>query len=164
MLHVALYITTLILVLCQSVIYNFNDLTLCLLLLRYYISCYYNHICCSNNNVVTTGNSVTRDCDIVICYCNVHFVLLHRCPLQYNVTVAMLPMSVLYNVICYHVTCSYCICCCFNVICCYWIFTCCCCFQPQTTGNMTRLHHSLGRGNSDCRKHSQPVVRMDIVE
>ena len=145
-------------VICYVVLYYY------LLLLWHYISCYYNHICCSNNDVVTTGNTVTSDCDIVICYYNVHFVLLHRCPLQYNVTVAMLPMSVLFNVICYLVTCSYCICCCFDVICCYWIFTCCCCFQMQTTGNMTRLHHSLGRGNSDCRKHSQPVVRMDIVE
>ena len=37
MLHVTLYMytTTLIFVLCQSVIYNYNDLTLCLLLLRY---------------------------------------------------------------------------------------------------------------------------------
>ena len=31
-LHVALYITTFIFVLCQNVIYNYNDLTLCLLL------------------------------------------------------------------------------------------------------------------------------------
>ena len=45
MLHVALYITTLIFVLCQNVIYNYNDLTLCLLLLRVNVSCY-NVICC----------------------------------------------------------------------------------------------------------------------